>query len=146
MRTDHDLPNLHIVCAGPLAPNPSELLGSEGFAELVGKLAVDNTVVLLDSPPVLPVTDALVLSRVADATVMLAASGISSGRRVKRSIQSLRQVGAPLVGTVLSSAPHEVAYGYVDYGYVAYGPSSGQKYALRSTRDTRGRKRSRTET
>ena len=95
--------------------------GSEQFAEIIRKLSADHTVVLIDSPPVLPVTDALVLSRVADATIVVASSGTSSKRRFTRSVDSLRQVGAPLVGSVLNSAPLDVAYGYVDYGYVAYG-------------------------
>lgn len=130
IRSAPDVPNLSVLCAGPLAPNPSELLGSDGFGELIRTLAKEYAVVLIDSPPVLPVTDALVLSRVVDATIFLTSSGMSSKRRVHRSIDSLRQVGAPLVGTVLSAAPHEVAYGYVDYGYVdsghvAYGPSNG---------------------
>jgi len=113
--------NLHVLCSGPLAPNPSELLGGEQFAEIIRKLSADHTVVLIDSPPVLPVTDALVLSRVTDATIVVASSGTSSKRRFTRSVDSLRQVGAPLVGSVLNSAPLDVAYGYVDYGYVAYG-------------------------
>ncbi|MBL8778078.1 MAG: polysaccharide biosynthesis tyrosine autokinase [Acidimicrobiales bacterium] len=117
--------NLQVLCSGPLAPNPSELLGGERFAEIVRKLSTDHTVVLIDSPPVLPVTDALVLSRVADATIVVASSGTSSKRRFARSVDSLRQVGAPLVGSVLNSAPLDVAYGYVDYGYVAYGAGSG---------------------
>ena len=119
--------NLQVLCSGPLAPNPSELLGSERFAEIVRKLSTDHTVVLIDSPPVLPVTDALVLSRVADATIVVATSGVSSKRRFARSVESLRQVGAPLVGSVLNAAPLDVAYGYVDYGYVAYGNGHGSE-------------------
>jgi len=126
--------NLQVLCSGPLAPNPSELLGGERFAEIVRKLSTDHTVVLIDSPPVLPVTDALVLSRVADATIVVASSGVSSKRRFARSVDSLRQVGAPLVGSVLNSAPLDVAYGYVDYGYVAYGNGSGAETRRRGKR------------
>lgn len=126
--------NLQVLCSGPLAPNPSELLGGERFAEIIRKLSTDHTVVLIDSPPVLPVTDALVLSRVADATIVVASSGISSKRRFARSVDSLRQVGAPLVGSVLNSAPLDVAYGYVDYGYVAYGNGSGAETRRRGKR------------
>ncbi len=134
IRPAPDLPNLDVLCAGPLAPNPSELLGSEAFREILTTLADRYDVVVIDSPPVLPVTDALVLSRAVDATIFLTASGLSSKRRVHRSVDSLRQVGAPLVGTVLSAAPHEVAYGYVDYGYVdsshlAYGPATRARKA-----------------
>ncbi|MCB1004017.1 MAG: polysaccharide biosynthesis tyrosine autokinase [Acidimicrobiales bacterium] len=125
VRSAPGLDNLQVLCSGPLAPNPSELLGGERFAEIIRKLSTDHTVVLIDSPPVLPVTDALVLSRVADATIVVAASGVSSKRRFARSVDSLRQVGAPLVGSVLNAAPLDVAYGYVDYGYVAYGSGSG---------------------
>lgn len=126
--------NLQVLCSGPLAPNPSELLGGERFAEIIRKLSTDHTVVLIDSPPVLPVTDALVLSRVADATIVVACSGVSSKRRFARSVESLRQVGAPLVGSVLNSAPLDVAYGYVDYGYVAYGNGTGSETRRRGRR------------
>ena len=126
--------NLQVLCSGPLAPNPSELLGGERFAEIIRKLSTDHTVVLIDSPPVLPVTDALVLSRVADATIVVASSGVSSKRRFARSVDSLRQVGAPLVGSVLNSAPLDVAYGYVDYGYVAYGNGTGSESRRRGRR------------
>lgn len=126
--------NLQVLCSGPLAPNPSELLGGERFAEIIRKLSTDHTVVLIDSPPVLPVTDALVLSRVADATIVVASSGVSSKRRFARSVESLRQVGAPLVGSVLNSAPLDVAYGYVDYGYVAYGNGTGSESRRRGRR------------
>lgn len=131
--------NLHVLCSGPLAPNPSELLGSERFSELMRDLCTKHSVVLIDSPPVLPVTDALVLSRVTDATIVVAASNISSKRRVARSFESLRQVGAPLVGSVLNAAPLDIAYGYVDYGYVAYGNGSGAEPRGRWSRRPRKR-------
>lgn len=145
IRTAPDMPNLSVLCAGPLAPNPSELLGSEAFGTIIKRLADSYSVVLIDSPPVLPVTDALVLSRVVDATIFLTSSGLSSKRRVHRSVDSLRQVGAPLVGTVLSAAPHEVAYGYVDYGYVdnghvAYGPSTNGRDTAANGRSRRRQK------
>ncbi len=145
LRSAPEFPNLSILSAGPLAPNPSELLGSEGFAEIIRRLAADHSVVLLDSPPVLPVTDAVVLSRVADATIVVTSSGLSSKRRVQRAVSSLRQVGAPLVGTVLGSAPHEIAYGYVDYGYVPYGQSNGAKNGFGRSRSS-ARARTRTGT
>lgn len=119
--------NLKVVCAGPLTPNPSELLRSARFAELIKLLTADQHLVLIDSPPVLPVTDSLVISRVADATLLIASSGISSKRRVKRATAALRQVDAPVVGTLLNRAPATLAYSYVDYGYVYYGPHKDKK-------------------
>lgn len=145
IRPAPDFPDLSVLAAGPLAPNPSELLGGDTFTAILKHLADAYSIVLLDSPPILPVTDALVLSRSADATLMLAASGMSSSRRVKRSVDSLRQVGAPLVGTVLSAAPHEVAYGYVDYGYVAYGPSTSQRYGFSPVKGSKTRLRTKTK-
>ena len=131
---------LEVVCAGPIAPNPSELLRTGRFAEAVERLLVQHNLILVDSPPVLPVTDALLLSRVTDATVFVASSGSSGKRRVRRAIQSLRQVNAPLVGTVLNRAPLDVAYGYVDYGYANY-PNGPRESSNGGDRPSRRRRR-----
>jgi non-specific protein-tyrosine kinase len=132
---------LDVLCAGPLAPNPSELLRTDRFAETVEALLADHSLLLVDSPPVLPVTDATIISRVIDATLVVASSGASSKRRVRRAVQTLRQVQAPLVGTVLNRAPMDVAYGYVDYGYAYYGNGRTEaRNGRRSRRRTRAEK------
>jgi succinoglycan biosynthesis transport protein ExoP len=83
--------------------------------EVVASIERSSDLVLIDSPPVLPVSDALIVSGMVDATLLVASAKSSSRRALHRSFEVLRQVDAPLVGTVLNnaaSAEHYAAYGY----------------------------------
>ncbi|MDQ4068158.1 MAG: polysaccharide biosynthesis tyrosine autokinase [Actinomycetota bacterium] len=104
-------PRLQLLASGPLPPNPSELLSSVR-TEQVLKALQSQAVVLIDCPPVLPVTDASVLSSKVDGTLLVATVGATTGKAFGRAVELLRQVGAPLVGTVLNGVPVEGAYGY----------------------------------
>ncbi len=125
-----DQPRLHVLASGPLPPNPSELLSSRRVSEVLTTLQVDADIVLIDSPPVLPVTDALVLSRHVDATLLVCCLRVATHREVARSVELLGQVGAPLLGAVIGGVTEESqdAYGH---GY----------YARASTAATPARKR-----
>jgi non-specific protein-tyrosine kinase len=120
---------LAVLASGPLPPNPSELLASRRTADVLAALAGGADVVLVDSPPVLPVTDAAVLAGQVDATVLVATVGDTTRREVARAVEVLRQVGAPLVGTVLNGVPTEGGYGYSydGYGYYAADARSGRR-------------------
>ena len=72
---------------------------------------------ILDCPPVLPVTDALVVSRMVDATVVVADSRTTERRAMRRTLQQLQQIGAPVVGIVLNGLPEGGEYGYGYGGY-----------------------------
>jgi Mrp family chromosome partitioning ATPase len=89
---------------------------SKRAAETLDSLRDEGYLVLLDAPPVLPVTDAAVLSRSVDATVLVCAAGQTSGKEASRAVELLQQVNAPLVGTVLNGVSADGAYGY-DYKY-----------------------------
>jgi receptor protein-tyrosine kinase len=114
MLTGNDL--LSVLPSGPIPPNPSELLSSPRVAKLFAELRERADLVLLDTPPVLPVTDSLIVSRSADAVVLVTAVGTTSRRELARANELLRQVGAPLAGTVLNRADDMELYGY-GYGY-----------------------------
>jgi receptor protein-tyrosine kinase len=103
---------IYVVAAGSPPPNPSELLSTEKASAVVQALALEVDIVLLDCPPVLPVTDALVVSRMADATVLVVDSRSTERRAIRRSLQQLQQVGAPVVGTVLNGISDGGEYGY----------------------------------
>lgn len=111
-------PNISVLATGPRPPNPSELLSLDRTAALIRSLGDRYSIVFVDSPPVLPVTDALVLARCVDATLFLAASNRTSRRQVRRGVEMLRQVKSPLVGTVLNGVSAEGTYGslYEYYG------------------------------
>lgn len=116
-------PRLSVLTSGPIPSDPSELLASRRTSEVLASLRADGTLVLLDTPPVLPVTDALVVSRCVDATLLVASSGTATGRQVQRALELLDQVDAPVVGTVLNKAPvGSSSYGYGGY----YGPDKAR--------------------
>lgn len=115
-----NVPNLKIIASGPLPPNPSELLSSTRTADLLAALRTQADMVLLDSPPILPVSDALVLFRHVDATLMVFSALATKRKHGIAALAKARQVDAPLVGAVLngvstrSGAGYGYAYGYAD--------------------------------
>ena len=106
---------LFLLSSGPLPPNPSELLASPRASEVVRALAATYDVVLIDSPPVLPVTDSAVIAGIVDAVVLTIAAGETARREVSRTIQILEQVKAPLIGTVLNGVTAGTEDGYYQY-------------------------------
>lgn len=112
---------LQVLASGPLPPNPSELLSSRRALEVLGPLQAEGKIVLVDSPPVLPVTDSLVLSRHVDATLLVCAAGRTSRKEAARAVELLEQVDAPLAGAVLNGVSAEGSYGYT-YEYYSQAP------------------------
>ncbi len=134
----HDLDGtgrLKVVVTGPIPPNPAELLAGRRAVEALAALRAEADVVLIDSPPVLPVTDAAVLSNRVDGVLMVATAGKSTRREFHRAQEVLSQVGAPLIGTVLNGVAGDSGYGY-SYGYqYAYGPSQTNGRRGRAAKD-----------
>ena len=121
-----DQARLSLLASGPLPPNPSELLSSRRTVEVLGSLQAEYDIVLVDAPPVLPVTDALVLSGRVDATLLVAVAGATTRKEAARTVELLRQVDAPLVGAVLNGVDSEGSYGYA-YGSDKYERSVGRR-------------------
>ncbi|MEZ5321581.1 MAG: polysaccharide biosynthesis tyrosine autokinase [Microthrixaceae bacterium] len=113
-------PNITVLASGPRPPNPSELLGLDSTNQIIRSLLNTHSIVFVDSTPVLPVTDALVLARTVDATLFLTMVRKTSRRQVRHSLDRLHQVQSPLLGTILNGVEEEAAYGalYEYYGYV----------------------------
>lgn len=105
---------LAVLPAGSTPDNPSELLGSPRMAELLKELGQLFEVVLVDSPPVLPVTDPLVLAVNATGVVIVVRLGETSRGQVRRTLGSLQKLGVPLLGVVANGAlaSSDPAYGY----------------------------------
>ena len=116
---------LDFLPAGTIPPNPSELLGSGQMADLLKDLATRYDIIVLDAPPLLPVTDAAVLATVADGAILVARHGSTRKEQVRQAAEALHQVNARLLGTVLNFAPRRKRRGYSgDYGY-GYGYGYG---------------------
>lgn len=111
------VPTLQILTAGPVPPNPSELLSAQSARELLLLLSESADIVVFDSSPVLPITDAVVLARSMDAVVLMASVRRSNKRDVERAISTLRQVDAPLSGFILNNAVADGTYPYYKYTY-----------------------------
>lgn len=117
--------NVLILPAGSPPPNPSELLSSPKAAAVIKALAEEFDVVIVDSTPVLPVTDSLVVSRMADATLVVADSRSTTRKAVRRTLQMLEQVNAPVTGVVLNGLASDRGYSTYSYGYAnQYRPQS----------------------
>ncbi|MCU4295650.1 polysaccharide biosynthesis tyrosine autokinase [Brevibacterium permense] len=95
--------DLHVLAAGQIPPNPTELLETRAMSELVSELAGRFDLVIIDSPPLLPVADGLVLSKLANRTLLVAAAGGVKSRTVAESVRALDELGSP-IGLVLNRA------------------------------------------
>jgi capsular exopolysaccharide synthesis family protein len=132
---------LHVLPAGKVPPNPSELLGSNQMTELLADLSARFDVVLLDSAPLLPVTDGAVLAKLTSGAILVVASGRTTTHQLDSAIDVLDTVGARVAGVVLTKVPTKGAdaYGYgYGYGYGGYGsytaPPAVRENTLRSSR------------
>jgi len=114
--------NVSVVTAGPLPPNPSELLGSARMQELLERLKARFDVVLLDSPPALVVTDASVLATLVDGIVLVSRAGKTRSGALRATVEELAQSGRPIAGVILNRVGGREA-GY--YYYSAYGRAYG---------------------
>lgn len=108
---------LFLLASGPIPPNPAEVLSSPRTTKLLKNIAAYADVVLIDSPPVLPVTDALVLSQQVDSTVLVSAAGVTTRKAVHRAAEMLKRVEAPVIGAVLNGVSQESGYGEYSYRY-----------------------------
>jgi tyrosine-protein kinase Etk/Wzc len=116
------IPNLFVLTSGQLPPNPSELLGSARMREVLREAEEQFDVVLFDSPPLLAVTDAAVLSTMVDGTVVIARMGNTQRKALWRAVSQLRAVSANVLGGVLNdlradSSPYYGGQGYYYYYY-----------------------------
>ena len=113
---EHQLP-LEVLTSGWTPPNPSELLESDRFAAVLDMLARRAEIVILDSPALVPVSDAAVMARLTAAVLMVARVSSTRAEHLDIAAESLRAVGKNPVGTVLNGLPARSGQAYV------YGPS-----------------------
>jgi polysaccharide biosynthesis transport protein len=111
-----DVPNLTILPAGPIPPQPAELLGSTVMKEYIARWRNEFDHVVIDSPPCLSVTDAVVLSPEADRVILVARSGRTTKIVLRRACDLLMQVNARVMGIVLNALNTRSTEGYYYYG------------------------------
>ena len=118
--------NFDLVTRGQIPPNPSELLMSDRFAELVKWASSQYDLVLIDTPPILAVTDAGIVGRHAGTTLMVARYAVNTLKEVETSLSRFEQNGIHVKGVILNSIFRR-ATGYQDYGYYEYEYKSDSK-------------------
>lgn len=118
---------LTVLAAGPMPPNPSEMLGSAHMRTLLEDLRSTNDFVIIDAPPLLPVTDAAVLSVLSDGCVLSTRYGTTRREELGEAALTLSRIDAKLLGVVLNRVPQTTgaARGY-GYGY-SYVPDPGRE-------------------
>jgi capsular exopolysaccharide synthesis family protein len=132
--------DLFVLPAGQVPPNPSELLGSEAMVSLLEALNDQVDYVLLDSPPLLPVTDAAVLSSLTAGAIVVAAAGKVKKTEIVAAIRNLSQTNSKVIGIILTMLPSKGpdSYGGSEYSY--YGGASEPVEVMPKSRPRRGRK------
>ncbi|MGO4599383.1 polysaccharide biosynthesis tyrosine autokinase [Terrabacter sp. 2RAF25] len=120
---------LRLLGAGPIPPNPSELLGSANMEQLVTDLSERYDYVLIDAPPLLPVTDAAVLSTIVDGALVVVGAGVAQREHVRRALESLEAVNGSVLGLILNRVKvKDFGSGYGTYEY-DYRPESERQRA-----------------
>ena len=129
---------LDVLPCGPVPPNPSEMLNSQAFQDVMAELAERYDHIILDSPPVMPVTDARILGATADITLLVLRAERSHKRAAERARDGLVSVGASILGAVVNAVPRsqDRYYYYSGYGYY-HGHRYGYGYGYSHGRDTR---------
>jgi non-specific protein-tyrosine kinase len=120
--------NLWVITSGSLPPNASEILGSKRMGELLKRLQEMADVVIFDTPPVLPVTDAAVLSRWVDGVILVTRGKSTRRDATRQAVERLNQVGTHWLGAILNFASDKGERGkYYSayYSHSAYRPSVG---------------------
>ena len=112
---------LDILTRGPEVPNPSEILNSSGFAKLLKHLADRYDRIIIDSPPVTPVTDAQIIAAICDITLLVLRAEKSTRKISRQARDGLLSVGAHMLGVVVNDVPRKGRYGY----YSSYGNYDG---------------------
>ncbi|GAB4375253.1 MAG: hypothetical protein Kow0042_20530 [Calditrichia bacterium] len=113
--------NLSVITSGPLPPNPSELLGSNALAEMIQELRTKYDAILFDSPPIIAVTDAAIISTMVDGVVLVIKAHQTHREAIRRAKTLLMNANANIFGCLLNSINIDRAYGtYYYYYYYHY--------------------------
>jgi len=120
IQTIPEIPQLDVLVSGPVPPFPTEMLSSETMRQLLERVRGMYTHIVMDSPPLLSVTDSVVLARDADAVVMIVRHGKSSKHAMRRARDLLIRSGAPVTGIVLNAVDLNSPEYYAYYGYYGY--------------------------
>ena len=121
LRRYNGLPNLWALTTGPQPPNPAELLSSARMGEILRELQQRFRHIVIDSPPLLMVTDATILSTLADGVILVVEAGLTPRKAVVRACRVLDGAGARTLGVALNKVDMRFDGYYGSYYYGHYG-------------------------
>jgi capsular exopolysaccharide synthesis family protein len=114
------LPGLTFLCSGATPPNPAELIGSRKMGQLIAEWRQKFDFVVIDCPPILPVTDAALLSRVVDGVLLVVRFAVSKQQAISRAVRIMLAVRAEFFGVIVNDMDTQSSeYGYYGKGYYA---------------------------
>jgi tyrosine-protein kinase Etk/Wzc len=119
IRSISSLPNLHYISGGKVPPNPSELLMNERFTDLLAQVMPLYDLVIVDTPPILAVTDAAIIGHLAGTSLLVVRFGLNQAREIALARQRFVQNGVDIKGAVFN-AVEKRSSGYYSYGYYEY--------------------------
>jgi polysaccharide biosynthesis transport protein len=124
-----EIPNFYYIPAGPIPPNPSELLSSNLFKEMMDNLSQTFDNIIVDSPPILGFADSIILSKCVDGVVLVVLAGKTPKETLSHAKELLHQVNAKILGVVINRVDIQRSdYGYYYYRYqYYYGAREGKK-------------------
>ncbi len=131
-----DRSNLELIASGPLPPRPATLLGSDRMRELTQHFANDAQILLIDSPPVLAVADAAILSTVADGVLMVVDPAKSKKRDLRRAREAIEAVGGRIIGIVINRLNKRGSSYYYYYYHHNYGYQYNYQYLAQKDKVT----------
>ncbi len=122
IKTLPEIRNLHLMCSGPLPPNPSEMLESQKMETLLAEAREEYDYVIVDTPPAGQLTDGAVVGRLVDGVILVVASGESNIDMARHARDNLNNVGANIMGTVVSKIDRHSGGAYYNryYNYDRY--------------------------
>lgn len=111
------VPGVKVLTGGPIPPNPAELVGSQRMKRLINEVSAQFDVVLIDTPPIIAVTDAAIIAQEVDGVILVLASGEVNKEYALRAKEQLDKVGAKILGAVLNKADMNTSEHYYYYYY-----------------------------
>lgn len=108
--------NLRVLPSGPLPPDPADLLSSKRMQHLIENLKYEADLIIFDTPPTVPVSDATVLALEVDAVLLVVDAGRTRRGAIRRTMEDMERAGAHVLGAVLNRVPLKPAKGYYYYG------------------------------
>ncbi|MNR18999.1 Tyrosine-protein kinase wzc [compost metagenome] len=116
------LDNFDFISRGEIPPNPSELLMHQNFTDLLDSVGKLYDLIILDTPPILAVTDAAIVGRQSGTSLIVTRSGLTSAREIDLTVKRFAQNGTSIKGAIFNGVEKKASdkYGYTNYGYYHY--------------------------